>query len=286
MFAGQLEFIQSLHKIRTPLLDTLIKLCDFFDSLEFFFILIPIIWLGISWKWGMRLFYLLALSQAVNSGLKHLFALPRPFHLDPAVGIIHVKGYGFPSGAAQTALLLSGLLVLHWKSRWKWVVAIAYTALLSFSRLYLGVHFPIDILGGWIVGLLLLGVYIFLFPKIEGFFERRSALHALLISYFLLFTALFLLPSSTMARSCACGIGLSTGVFLSRWVKLDKPKTKLPPILIAIAGIFALYHFVEKNFNLQAPFTGFLLYFSLGLWISFGALYICGKWATLYTKKS
>ncbi len=208
MFALQLEFIQYLHKARDPFLDNLIKLFDFFDRQEFLFILIPVIWLGFGWRFGMRIFYLLALSHIVNYELKNLFALPRPFHLDPTVGIIQVSGYGFPSGAAQSAILLSGLLLIYWRSRWKWVIAATYTILLSFSRVYLGVHFPVDILGGWIVGFLLLGVYLLVFPKVEYFFERRSPLNALLINYFLLMAMMLWLPSKTIVSICACAIGL------------------------------------------------------------------------------
>src|SRR6476620_8472569 len=119
MFAPQLEFIRYLRRAGNPFLDHWVQLLDYLDRQEFFFILIPIIWLGLGWKYGMRIFYLLALSHIVNKGLKVFFSLPRPFHLDPSVALLQVKGYGFPSGAAQTAILLSGLLLIYWKNRWK-----------------------------------------------------------------------------------------------------------------------------------------------------------------------
>jgi undecaprenyl-diphosphatase len=279
LFKAQLEFIRSLHQIRHPFLDNLIKLFDFFDRQEFLFILIPIIWLGFGWKFGMRLFYLLALSHVVNFELKNLFALPRPFHLDPTLGIIQVSGYGFPSGAAQTALLLSGLLVIYWRSKWRWVIAAIYTLSISFSRIYLGVHFPIDIVGGWIVGFLLLGVYLVLFPKVERFFEQRSPLQALLISSSLLIALMFAIPSENVISICACAIGLGIGAFISRLKNLNSiPKTKWEfgiRILIGITGVFLIYNLAAIFFNLDSLIPLLLLFTAIGLWISFGALYLC-----------
>jgi hypothetical protein len=125
--------------------------------------------------------------------------------------------------------IISSLLILYWKSRWKWGIAVTYTLLLSFSRIYLGVHFPTDILGGWTMGFMLLGVYVFFFPKVERFFERRSPLNALLISSLLLIALTLLFPSKNTISICGCAIGLGIGVFIIRKVDFyyHTPKTKL-----------------------------------------------------------
>lgn len=81
--------------------------------------MIPLVWIFRGWKTGLRLYYILILSSLVNPALKGIFLSPRPFRLDPSLGIIQVSGLGFPSGAAQTAFLLGGLIVLFWNSPWK-----------------------------------------------------------------------------------------------------------------------------------------------------------------------
>jgi glycosyltransferase 2 family protein len=82
---------------------------------------------------------------------KVLVGRPRPFGLLQRE--IYVTGYGFPSGhtALATALALSVYPWLPKKFRW---LAWVWIALVAFSRLYLGVHAPLDIIGGFVIGVL------------------------------------------------------------------------------------------------------------------------------------
>jgi len=169
---SELELIRFIHEFRSPFLDSFIKLFDYFDRQEFFFILIPIIWLGSGWKTLIKLIFILLISGLINYNLKVFFSLPRPFHIDPSLGIIQVKGYGFPSGAAQSVILLSGIL-LGWKNNfWTGCLAVLYIVSVSFSRIYLGIHFPSDILAGWLIGVLLWLMYAYGMPFIESKLHR------------------------------------------------------------------------------------------------------------------
>ncbi len=276
----QLEFHYWLQQIRSPLLDTLIGALNFFDTMLFFTLLLSLIWLGLGWKVGMRLFFIFSLSRLTNMSAKVAFALPRPFHLDPTLGIIQVEGYGFPSGAAQSAILFSGLLILYWKNRWKWAVAITYTLLISFSRLYLGVHFPIDVLGGWAIGLALIGVYCKLFPKIESLLAKSSP-HTVLIVYQSLFILPILFsPSSLVITHCATAMGLGGGVYLftqQKW-KLPPAKSLLQWIIRGVILALGLF-FISKTAALfLAPkclFIQFFQFLLVGLWVSLFAPLLC-----------
>jgi len=68
---------------------------------------------------------------------------------------VHEAGYSFPSGHAMASAALGlALAVALWNSRWRWwglVFAVVYIAFVGYSRLYLGVHYPTDILAGWLV---------------------------------------------------------------------------------------------------------------------------------------
>jgi undecaprenyl-diphosphatase len=289
LFESQIEYIQFLHKIRGPFLDRLIQLFDFFDKQEFFFVLLPLVWLGFGWRFGIRIFYLLSLSFIINYTLKQLFGLPRPFHIDPALGIIHANGYGFPSGGAQGAFLLSGLLVIYWNNHWKWTIAVAYTLLISFSRIYLGVHFPLDILGGWIVAFLLLLIYIFFFPIIEHFLRKRSFLTLLLLSEGIPVFLMFLFPSKTSFPVYAIAMGIGMGVFIGRFfnISMQAAKTKWDfcvRVLIGVAGTFIIYGLAWKIAPRPSLMSQFLLFSSIGLWISYFAYIACNLLGALGSK--
>ncbi|MCA9335754.1 MAG: phosphatase PAP2 family protein [Candidatus Saccharibacteria bacterium] len=91
-------------------------------------------------------------AALLNIVLKLVFARDRP---DLWEQLVHEAGYSFPSGHAMASAALGlALAVALWNSRWRWwglVFAVVYIAFVGYSRLYLGVHYPTDILAGWLV---------------------------------------------------------------------------------------------------------------------------------------
>ncbi|WP_223620508.1 phosphatase PAP2 family protein [Lysobacter sp. ESA13C] len=91
-------------------------------------------------------------SALLNIAAKQFFARERPSLWE---SIAPEHNYSFPSGHAMGSMTLAAtLILLSWNTRWRWpVLAImaAFVPLVGFSRLYLGVHFPSDILAGWSV---------------------------------------------------------------------------------------------------------------------------------------
>lgn len=278
----ELQIIQSIQQFRTPAFDAFFKFLDLFDKQEFFFVLIPAFWLGKGWKTGFRLFYILFLSSLTNHALKEFFLSPRPFHLDPNLGVIQVNGYGFPSGAAQTVILLSGILLTQWKSTWKWSVALLYILFVSFSRVYLGIHFPTDIVAGWVVGFGLWFLYAYVRPLIEKQLEKLKPFSLLLLSQLTPLLLIFWQHSPSTIRIGGCAMGMGVGLFINNacgWY-LPSSSTKNEfalRALVGVVGTFLCYFLIAKLPIPHSLLTMCLQFFVLGLWVATGGLLLCRK---------
>jgi membrane-associated phospholipid phosphatase len=140
----------------------------FFTALgteEFFMLALPLVYWCINRQLGIELAILLVISSGVNEWTKGLFKLPRPFWLEPKIALSSDVSFGLPSGHAQQALALWGYLAVILRRPWRWLPAILLI-LIALSRLYLGVHFPWDTLAGWLLGLLVLGGFLWLRPRV------------------------------------------------------------------------------------------------------------------------
>ncbi|MGW0555950.1 phosphatase PAP2 family protein [Streptomyces sp. NPDC002926] len=119
----------------------------------------------------------LALGQAARSGLLHLIGRPRPATAD---WVTHASSFAFPSGHATTFALMAGLLAWAIAGRARPALAYAGCVLLvswaiavGLSRVYLGVHWPSDVLGGWLFALAWLGLGAVLIPLCRAAARRE-----------------------------------------------------------------------------------------------------------------
>lgn len=149
--------LQSLGNWLTPIM-------KFFTSLgyeEFYLIVMPALYWCVDALFGARLAVMLALTSGVNTLLKLAFHSPRPFWVSDQVRALSAEtSFGIPSGHAQNAVALWGLAAAHIRKRWAWIAAGVIAFLIGLSRLYLAVHFPVDVLTGWLVGGLLLWLFL------------------------------------------------------------------------------------------------------------------------------
>ncbi|PWK09600.1 phosphatase PAP2 family protein [Tumebacillus permanentifrigoris] len=152
----QIEILQAIQSIATPWLDKLMIGFSFVGDEEFYIATVPLIYYAVNKRLGVRLAIVLALSMFVNAWLKFLFQAPRPIGVEGVRNLYtsSAPGLSFPSGHSQGSATYWGYLAAV--SRKMWFVALAGLLILSimFSRLYLGVHWPIDVLGGLVFGLL------------------------------------------------------------------------------------------------------------------------------------
>ncbi len=157
---------------------------SFLGSLEFYLLLLPAIY----WCWdarlGFRLGLILVLSIGLNEFLKLAFHSPRPYWINPAIRPVgNYPSLGIPSGHAQDAVAFWGLLASYLKRRWAWAAAASLILVIGLSRIYLVAHFPVDVIAGWTVGLLLLLAFLGLEVPIGKRISKLSLSQKTLISF-------------------------------------------------------------------------------------------------------
>ena len=145
-----MEFLKMLQTLRNPVLDAILGAITMLgDETALMVAGLAILWC-VNKHWGFQLMFAGLGGSAVNQLLKAIFLIPRPWVLDPSFTIVEsareaATGYSFPSGHTQTAAGVFGMLAVWAKQKWLKIALIVLVALVGFSRMYLGVHTPLDV---------------------------------------------------------------------------------------------------------------------------------------------
>lgn len=167
---GITEWLQTSY----PQLSAFMQFISALGNEQAFLALMPLFYWSIDKRLGKTVAYVFLISITINPILKNAFRQPRPFWLDPALGLSEATGYGLPSGHVQHATVLYAFLAAWFRRWWGWVLAGVMILLMMMSRVYLGVHFASDAVGGLIVGLLiLLGFFLTRYQFEESYSKRN-----------------------------------------------------------------------------------------------------------------
>jgi membrane-associated phospholipid phosphatase len=165
-----MSFLIFLEGYRNPVLDLFFSLITTMGEETIFMAIAMIVFWCVDKKQGYYLFTVGFFGTVCNQFLKMIFRIPRPWVRNPDFTVVEsaveeATGYSFPSGHTQSSVGLFGGLARWNRSpfvRWGSVVL---CVLIPFSRLYLGVHTPADVLTSVAIGLLLVFVGAPLFQK-------------------------------------------------------------------------------------------------------------------------
>ena len=133
------------------------KTFSFLGTEDFYILALPIIYWSFDAALGLRIGVIMLLSSGVNTVFKFAFHSPRPYWVNTEVQVYSAESsFGLPSGHAQNAIAIWGMVGTYFKKSWVWAVSIILILGISLSRLYLAVHFPLDTALGLLVGFILL----------------------------------------------------------------------------------------------------------------------------------
>lgn len=155
-----LEVIRAIQTLHSPGLNEFFHvITNLHETTAYILLFVPIIWFWDK-KFGRYLVSVLVLGIWANAALKYGFNTSRPSPSD--VTVLYPEtgtGPAFPSGHSQNPLMIWGAIALRAQKRWFTVIAAVLVFLIGFSRLYAGLHWPLDVLGGWAIGLAMLAFF-------------------------------------------------------------------------------------------------------------------------------
>ena len=301
-----IAFLQGLGDWLTPPMLAL----TFLGRAEFYLLVMPLIYWCVDYRLGLRLAVVLLVGASLNDALKIACHAPRPLWLAPHLKALATEvSFGLPSGHAQHALSVWGLLANSLRRRWAWAAVLMLSFLIGLSRVYLAVHFPSDVLAGWLVGALWLWLFLRGERRLGKWIQQRSLGQGILLSCLLSLASLGLvglsllslgdwqLPDDWLANALAVGqspaplrpvdgvnaagalLGFVAGV---AWLKQRGGFAshrsywqRLACALVGLLGSGGLWYGTGVLLPTDAAPLSFALYYwravCVGLWIAVGA---------------
>lgn len=305
-------FFQGLGRwLKTPM-----ELFSFLGTEPFFLLLLPALYWCMEAGIGLRVGIVLLLGASINDALKMTFHGPRPYWFGPDV-IVYAgeTSFGLPSGHAQSAFGVWGMLAACIGKWWGWPIALLIILLIGISRLYLGVHFPHDVILGWLTGALLLWLVLRYWKPFGARLKKMSPEKQILASFLsslllILFSTIPFLwlkfthwqPPQAWAEYAKDAVSLNIAfttagtlfgllaglVWFNRrggfdadgplWKRILRYLLGLVGLLVVYLGTKALFRWTIPDAEAAFPYTlRYVRYALVGAWLSAGAPWVFVK---------
>ena len=270
------QILELLHKLACKFLNYLSYIISEFGSGIAIFGILIIIYYLVDKKKARMIGLIVGPSMLVNNILKGIIAAKRPFEFEgksylrkfSSDKMDGATGSSFPSGHAQVSSAFYTNLFINFKKIWIRIVSIVLIILIALSRLYLGVHFPGDVLIGLILGIGLTILLHFLYTKIE---DKKWKYFIYLIPLVITIPFLIIYFNNALCADLFKTFGFASAFTLSMFVeekyikfKEDVPfKNKIARLLISAS--LGLIIYLSKLILPDHNFFHFLRYFFVAL---------------------
>lgn len=202
-----MEFLYFLESMRNPVLDFLFSMVTHLGEETFFLVFAILIFWCVNKRGGYYILITGLIGTVINQGLKLIFRIDRPWILDPEFkpidsAIEEATGYSFPSGHTQNATGTFGSVAMFFRRNWVRITSVVTIILVALSRMYLGVHTPLDVSVSLLLACALILIFYPIFTDEDRF---RKAMPYVIGVCFLLSLALLVfvsvLPDSSFATA-------------------------------------------------------------------------------------
>ena len=208
----QAEIIRAIQSAANPALDFIFEAITMLGEDFFIIFVATFVYWCYKKDMGYWLCWCLSFGNLLVSSVKCVFKIPRPIGYE---GIRTLRehtapGYSFPSGHTHASANFFGSAARYLDKKWFWCVALIVPAFVGLSRLYLGVHWPMDVCAGYIIGM---GIPLLLWKLFKKFGEKKSLLFLISTLVYLPFFAVAW-DDTSFWKSFGFALGVAVGAFI------------------------------------------------------------------------
>jgi membrane-associated phospholipid phosphatase len=273
-------FLNAVHLFLGAWFDLFMSVITWLGDEAFYTLSLPILYWCYHKKNTIKIGVVFLLSAAINDMAKEFFQNPRPDPRALAEGVRELalkhapKSYGFPSGHTQCTVSYFGTLFYLTKNTPVKILSIALILLIPYSRMYLGVHYLGDVIGGYLIGCLTLFLFIpplLLADKKEININESLVAALLLVIPFVIYT---LVPGNAVNKIMGVLSGFLIGVlYAEKRIDFDPRASFVAGVLKVLIGLTIVFAIRTglKAMLPDIPMADFFRYWVMGFWITFGA---------------
>ena len=259
-FGWEVDLIEWIQNTMGSVGEAISKVITFLGSETFLLVVLLAVLFCYKKEAGKRVGFTILAASMWFPMIKNIVLRVRPYmaHTDrvkmlsivekdaPAMDIIQ-QGFSFPSGHCATSVAAYCGIAREAKKRWIWAVAVILPLLIGVSRFVVGVHYPTDVMAGWVIGILA----ILFCTLMEKTVKKEWLRYAILLAVSL--PGIFWCSSRDYYTALGLLIGMTAAVpYEKKYVNFRDTRNVFAMVL-RVAGAFAVYYALDKI--LKLPFS-------------------------------
>jgi membrane-associated phospholipid phosphatase len=261
-----------VQSFRSEALDSLFKNMSYVADVELLIIIAACVYWIVDKRFGFSLMLLFLFGSFLNLALKGLLEIPRPS--GPQIAqLSSFTGYALPSAHAQNATTFGLVAARTVRHPLFWAFAIILVLSIAIARVYLGAHYPGDVILGILSGVALVSIYSYLTAFLESRITNLSLSMQLVLIIATIIPCILWAPTSRAAGAMIMFLSFNIGwAFENRYLNISVGKTLRTRALQAVIGITGLGLIVLSGSLIESVAAhDILLASALGFWITLGA---------------